>query len=47
MDQYSESQDKGDDVFMETFKYYKRNKPKPSLCNVLTPETGADRVRIF
>lgn len=42
MDQYSELQ--GEDIFMNIFKYYKSNKPKPALSKVITTETATDKV---
>lgn len=36
-----------DDSFMKNFKYYKSNKPKPSLDQVLSAETTTEKVCIL
>lgn len=35
---------KVDDLFMKSFKYYKCNKPKPSLDKVICTESSSDKV---
>lgn len=48
MDHHSESpSSKEDEIFMKIFKYYKSNKPKPSLDKVLSTEIATDKVVFF